>query len=249
MAQSVTAEPRGEHKNTRVHAPGRDRTRPPRGTEKDEKVKESGGGGRRGGEGWEREKCFEGERATGRRRRTGRKRTSERGGRRVNEGKRGPRSCKGTAAPSKFMLGHGGVCTCKKIGGKEGGRVDDEGAEKRATRRTEQKRTKLISEALTNYFLRKGVGYLRLNPFPAASPRRPSNTLPRAPSFVSRPTPAVELSVENVYYMTEYTNEEKSKSASTPARPSPADVSRLLTFMEMIVRCSNCFQGSAFTRR
>lgn len=35
----------------------------------------------------------------------------------------------------------------------------------------EQKGTKLISEALTNYFLRKGVGYLQLSTrFPPLTP-------------------------------------------------------------------------------
>lgn len=46
-----------------------------------------------------------------------------------------------------------------------------DGAEKGATRsRRAKKGTKLISEALTNYFLRKGVGYLQLSLDPSPHP-------------------------------------------------------------------------------
>lgn len=56
----------------------------------------------------------------------------------------------------------------------------------------EQKGTKLISEALTNYFLRKGVGYLQLSTrFPA--PLAPSLYLfaseAAAPPFLSLSSP------------------------------------------------------------
>lgn len=66
---------------------------------------------------------------------------------------------------------------------------------KRSGALAEQKGTKLISEALTNYFLRKGVGYLQLStrsPPPTPSPLslcfRGPCTLPRPPSLLRPPS-------------------------------------------------------------
>lgn len=64
---------------------------------------------------------------------------------------------------------------------------------KRSGALVEQKGTKLISEALTNYFLRKGVGYLQLSTRPPPHFPLLSISLPRRPLTLLRPPPPSPL--------------------------------------------------------
>ena len=93
---------------------------------------------------------------------------------------------------------------------------------KRSSTLTEQKGTKLISEALTNYFLRKGVGYLQLSPrrhdpfraYPLhpSGLRRPSSSASFHPvRFVIRSTPGRNARNTSASNQPATFNEEKSK--------------------------------------